>query len=164
MPHIVPPIPPGFHSVNVYLIVPDAAQAIDFYRRAFGATERYRLPGPGGRGIGHAEIQLGDTIIMLADETEWSLVKSPTTVKGNTIALCVYVPNVDAVFQQAVAAGATVTRPVADQFYGDRTGTVTDPFGYPWTLMTHQEDVTPAEMQRRVEAEYAKMAADASIG
>lgn len=148
----VKPIPDGFHTLTVYLVMPDAAAAIDFYRRAFGAVERYRLPGMNGQGVGHAEITIGDTIVMLADEVEGALAKSPQTVGANTVGLCLYVDDVDGVFARALQEGAAVLRPLQDQFYGDRSGTVTDPWGYHWTVMTHVEDVSPAEMQRRMEA------------
>jgi PhnB protein len=144
-------IPDGFHTLTVYLALPDAAKAIDFYKRAFGAIERYRLPGQGGKGVGHAEIMIGDTIVMLSDESPWGLAKSPQTLQGNSVGLCLYVKDVDAAFAQAVKAGGTVLRPVQNQFYGDRTGTVTDPFGYHWSLMTHVEDVPSDEMLKRME-------------
>jgi PhnB protein len=150
-------IPDGFHSVTIYLALPDAAQAIDFYKRALGASERYRLPGPGGKGVGHAEIVIGDSIVMLADESDMGLARSPQTLKGNTAGLCLYVEDVDAAFARAVQAGATVQRPLQDQFYGDRSGTVTDPWGYHWTVMSHVEDVSPEEMMTRLEALYAQM-------
>ncbi len=145
------PIPEGFHTLTVYLAVADTAKAIDFYKRAFGAVERYRLPMPGGK-IGHAEITIGDTIIMMADESDMGLAKSPQSLGGNTAGLCLYVEDADAAFDRAVKAGATVNRPVKTQFYGDRTGTVTDPDGYHWSLMTHVEDVSPEEMMRRMQA------------
>ncbi len=151
----VKPIPDGFHTLTVYLALPDAAQAIDFYKRALGAVELYRLPGPGGNGIGHAEIQIGDTIVMLSDESPMGLAKSPKALGGNTVGLCPYVQDVDAAFAQALKAGGTVNRPVEDQFYGERTGAFTDPWGYHWSLMTHIEDVSPEEMAKRMEAMYA---------
>jgi PhnB protein len=156
----VKPIPDGFHTLTVYLALPDAAQAIDFYKRALGAVERYRLPGPGGNGIGHAEIQIGDTIVMLADESPMGLAKSPKALGGNTAGLCLYVKDVDAAFSQALKAGGTVNRPVEDQFYGDRTGTVTDPWGYHWSLMTHIENVSPEEMAKRMETMFANASSD----
>ncbi len=146
------PIPEGFHTLTVYLAVPDAAKAIDFYKRAFGAVERYRLPGPEGKGVAHAEITIGDSIVMLADECAMGLAKSPKTLSGNTAGLCLYVNDVDAAFAQAVKCGATMARPVKTQFYGDRSGAVTDPDGYLWSLMTHVEDVSPDEMVRRMQA------------
>ncbi len=146
----VKPIPDGYHAVTPYLIVKGAAQAIEFYKKAFGAVEIMRFPGPDGR-VGHAEIQLGDSRVMLADEHPQMGAVSPQTVGGTPVGLCLYVKDVDAVAQQAVAAGAKVERPVQDQFYGDRSGTFADPFGHKWTVATHKEDVTPEEMQRRMQ-------------
>jgi PhnB protein len=146
------PIPDGFHTLTVYLSVADSSKAIDFYKRAFGAVERYRLPMPGSQRIGHAEITIGDTIVMLADECPEGLSKPPKTLGGNTAGLCLYVEDADAAFDQAVKAGATAKRPLQTMFYGDRSGTVTDPDGYHWSLMTHVEDVSPEEMMRRLQA------------
>lgn len=148
---MVKPIPDGYHSVTPYLIVTGAAKALDFYQRAFGATETMRLDGPGGK-IMHAEIRLGDSTIMLADEFPEMQAVSPTTLKGTAGSLMVYVEDVDSRFQQAVDAGATVRRPVQDQFYGDRSGVLVDPFGHVWTLSTHMEDLSPDEIGRRFEA------------
>jgi PhnB protein len=145
------PIPDGYRSVNAYLIVTDAAQAIDFYQRAFGARELYRLMMPNG-GIGHAEIQIGDTRVMLANESPQRNVKSPSTLGGSSVHLLMYLADADAAMKQALAAGATETRPIQTQFYGDRSGTITDPFGHVWTLATHVEDMSSAEMQRRLDA------------
>lgn len=147
----VKPIPDGYRSVTAYLIVNDAAQAIDFYRGAFVARELYRLTLPDG-GIGHAEIEIGDTRVMLADEAPQRNVKSPTTLGGTSVHLLIYLPDADAAMKQALAAGAAETRPIQNQFYGDRSGTITDPFGHLWTLATHVEDVPHAEMQRRLDA------------
>jgi PhnB protein len=144
-------IPDGYHSVTPYLIVSGAAQALDFYKRAFNAEERGRMPGPEGK-IMHAEIQIGDSIVMLADEFPEMGARSPQSIGGTPVGLCIYLENVDARFQQAVAAGAKVERPIQDQFYGDRSGTVIDPYGHKWTLATHIEDVTMEEMSRRMEA------------
>jgi PhnB protein len=154
----VKPIPDGFHTVTPYLSVKGAAQAIEFYKRAFGAQERCRLPGPDGKSVGHAEIVLGNSILMMADEMPGCGNYSPETLKGSPVNFAVYVEDADAAFKRAVDAGATVTRPLADQFYGDRTGTVKDPFGHQWTLMTHKEDVSPEEMKRRLPEVYARMA------
>lgn len=148
---MVKPIPDGYHSVTPYLIVSNAAKALEFYQRAFGATETMRLNGPAGK-IMHAEIRLGDSTIMLADEFPEMQAVSPTTLKGTAGSLMVYVEDVDSRFQQAVAAGATVKRAVQDQFYGDRSGTLIDPFGHVWTLSTHTEDLSPEEIGRRFEA------------
>src|SRR5882724_4992980 len=143
-------IPEGYHSVTPYLIVDDAAAAIDFYKTAFGATERMRFPAPGGR-IGHAEIAIGDCFIMLADEYPQMGARSPHTIGGSPVTIHLYVENVDAVVDRALTAGAKLQRPVADMFYGDRAGSVTDPFGHSWHLATHIEDVPPDEMRRRAE-------------
>lgn len=148
---MVKPIPDGYHSVTPYLIVSNAAKALEFYQRAFGATETMRLNGPAGK-IMHAEIRLGDSTIMLADEFPEMQAVSPTTLKGTAGSLMVYVDDVDRRFQQAVDAGATVKRAVQDQFYGVRSGTLIDPFGHVWTLSTHTEDLAPDEISRRFEA------------
>ncbi|MGV3757144.1 MAG: VOC family protein [Verrucomicrobiota bacterium] len=154
----VKPIPDGFHAVTPYIAVQGAARAIEFYKQAFGAVERYRLPSPDGQGIGHAEIQLGNSIVMLSDEfPEYGKV-SPLTVKGTSVTLALYVEDVDAVFNRAVAAGAKVMQPVADKFYGDRSGCLVDPFGHEWTVMTHKEDVSPEEMTKRLQKFYEEMA------
>jgi PhnB protein len=147
----VKPVPDGYHSVTPYLIVSGAAQAIDFYRRAFDAVEKMRLEGPDGK-VCHAEIQIGDSIVMLADEFPQMGAVSPQTIGGTPVHFLVYIENVDAQFQQAVAAGAKVERPLQDQLYGDRSGTLVDPFGHKWTLATHMEDVTPEEINRRMAA------------
>jgi PhnB protein len=150
----VSPVPAGYHTVTPYLIVRGAAKAIEFYKAAFGAVERFRMEGPGGK-LGHAEVQIGDSVVMLADEHPEFLAVSPQALGGTPVGLAVYVPNVDEVFAAAVAAGAAVQRPLADQFYGDRTATVTDPFGHKWTIATHVEDVRPEEMKRRHDAMMA---------
>ncbi len=144
---MVQPIPAGYHTVTPYLMVREAARAIDFYRNAFGASEVMRFNGPNGR-IAHAEIRIGDSHVMLADEND--IHRSPQTLGGAGASLMLYVEDVDKVFAQAVAAGATVQRPVADQFYGDRVGTLVDPFGHVWSIGTHREDVSMEEMQRRM--------------
>ena len=147
----VSPIPRGYHTATPYLIVKDAAGAIEFYKKAFGATELMRMPGPDGK-IGHAEIKIGDSPIMLADEVPGMGFRSPESLGGSPISILLYVKDVDAVFSQAVAAGAKVQRPVADQFYGDRTGGLIDPFGHLWYVATHKEDVSPEEMKKRAAA------------
>ena len=134
-----------------YLAVNDAAAAIEYYKRAFGAIETMRMPGPGGK-IMHAEVRIGDSPIMLADECPEMGHRGPKSFGGTPVGICLYVEDADAVFAKAVAAGAEVTKPLADQFYGDRTGTVTDPFGHLWHVMTHVEDVSPEEMRKRHEA------------
>ena len=147
----VKPIPDGYHTATPYLVVHDAARAIEFYQKAFGATLLMRFDAPGGK-VGHAEIKIGDSPIMLSDECPEFGTKSAKTLGGTPMGLCLYVEDADKVFNQAVAAGATVLRPVQDQFYGDRSGTVTDPFGLLWTVATHKEDVSAEEIGRRMEA------------
>ena len=143
--------PDGYHTATPYLIVKEAAKAIDFYKRAFGATESMRMPGPGGK-IMHAEIKIGDSPIMMADECPPMNAFSPQSIGGSPIFLMLYVEDVDKVTSQAIAAGATVEQAVKNQFYGDRSGTVVDPFGHRWTIATHIEDVSPEEMKRRMSA------------
>ena len=145
----VKPIPAGYHSVTPYLVVDGAAKAIDFYKKVFGAKELMRMPNPDGSRIGHAELKIGDSPIMLADENPEMGNRSPRKLGGSPISLMVYVKDVDAQVAQAVAAGGKLVRPVADQFYGDRTGGIDDPFGYHWYLATHVEDVPPAELEKR---------------
>ena len=151
----VKPVPDGYHSVTPYLVVKGAARAIDFYVRAFGAVELMRMPAPGGR-IGHAELRIGDSPVMLADENPEVGARSPETVGGSPVGLMLYVPDVDATVERAVAAGAHLTRPVANQFYGDRSGGVTDPFGHVWFVATHVEDVPPEELERRRAAQESR--------
>jgi len=143
-------IPDGYHAITPYLSVKGAANAIDFYKRAFGAVELVRIPGPDGK-IGHAEIRIGDSTIMLADEHPELNQPSPQSLGGTPVGLMVYVERVDEVFKRAVTAGAKELRPVKDQFYGDRSGTLQDPFGHTWTVATHIEDIPPEEMRRRIE-------------
>ena len=155
----VSPIPAGYHTVTPYVTVRGAAKAIEFYQKAFGATEVYRLVMPDGT-IAHAEIKIGDSHVMLSDENPaWGNV-GPQTLGGTTGGLVVYLADVDAAFNTAVAAGAKVMKPVMDQFWGDRMGTVTDPFGHVWTFATHIEDVSVEEMGRRM-AEMMKQTAAA---
>ena len=144
-------IPDGYHSVTPYLSIKGAAKAIEFYKRAFNATEVFRLVAPNGE-IGHAEIKIGDSPIMLADPCEEGGFRNPQSLGGSSVGLHVYVEDVDALFVQAVDAGAKAVRPVQDQFYGDRTGTLEDPFGHVWFLATHKEELTPEEINRRAEA------------
>lgn len=147
----VKPIPEGYHTATPYLIVKGAASAIEFYKKAFGAKELMRFAGPNDT-IGHAEIKIGDSAIMLADEVPQMGHRSPQSLGGSPVSILLYVEDVDTVFNQAVAAGAKVQRPVQDQFYGDRTGGVTDPFGHAWYISTHVEDVSPEEMRKRAAA------------
>lgn len=149
----VKPIPEGYHSVTPYLVVDDAARAIEFYKSAFGATELFRMPQPDGR-IGHAEIRVGDSHVMIADEHPEMKFVGPRTLGGSPVTFVLYVEDVDGQVERAVAAGAKVTRPVADQFYGDRTGSVEDPFGHVWFIATHVEDVPPEELKRRAAAAH----------
>lgn len=145
---MVKPIPDGYHSITPYLIVDDAKAAIDFYTRAFGAKEKFRLPM--GDRIGHAEIQIGDSVIMLADEFPDMDHLGPKSRGGTTVSLLHYVEDVDSAFRQALDSGAKETRPLENQFWGDRMGTLTDPFGHMWSLATMVEEVPPEEMQRRM--------------
>ena len=147
----VKPIPDGYHSITPYMYINGAARAIDYYKKALGAEEIMRHPGPGGK-IMHAEIKFGDSIVMLADEFPEMNVKGPQAYGGSPMSLAMYVNDVDKVFNQAIAAGGKVVRPLKDQFYGDRSGTFTDPFGHTWTIATHKEDVSPEEMERRMKA------------
>jgi len=147
----VKPIPDGYHSVTPYLIVADAAKAIDFYKRAFGATEKMRLADPSGK-VGHAEIQIGDSVVMVADEFPDMDIRGPQSLGGSPVSMLIYVQDVDARFAQALAAGATEVRPVKAQFYGDRNGTLKDPFGHTWSIATHKEDVSNEEVERRFAA------------
>ena len=148
----VKPIPEGYHSVTPYLIVSGASDAIAFYKKALGAKEVMRLADPGGK-VHHAEIKIGDSRIMLADEHPEIQALSPKTVGGSPVSIHLYVEDVDAAVERAVAAGAKLVRPVADQFYGDRTGGIEDPFGYRWFIATHKEDLTMDEIRRRAAAQ-----------
>ena len=150
-------VPEGYHSITPYLAVDDAARAIAFYKEAFGATEVMRMPGPSGK-VGHAEIEIGGSRIMLADEYPDMGFRSPRAYGGSPVGLHLYVEDVDAVASQAVAAGATELRPVKDQFYGDRTGTFQDPFGHVWHLATRNEDIPPDELKRRADAAMEQQA------
>lgn len=144
-------IPEGYHSVTPYLIVRGAARAIDFYKLVFGATELLRIPGPHDS-VMHAELKIGDSVIMLADEPESGEHKSAQTLGGSPVSLMVYIEDVDTVFARAISAGAKEVRAVQDQFYGDRSGNLVDPFGHTWTVSTHIEDVSQEEMERRMAA------------
>ena len=143
-------IPDGYHSVTPYLIVKGAAAANDFYKHAFGASELMRMPSPDGR-IGHAEIKIGNSALMLADEHPQMGYKSPQSLGGSAVSMMVYVDRVDEVFKKAMEKGAKELQPVKDQFYGDRSGTLQDPFGHTWTIATHIEDIAPEEMRKRAE-------------
>jgi PhnB protein len=147
----IKPIPNGYRSVTPYLIVADGAGAVGFYQRAFGAKIRLRLDRPDGK-IGHAELEIGDSVVMLADEYPPMDAKAPASYGGTPVSLHLYVHDVDAVAAKAIAAGATLKRPVENQFYGDRLGTMEDPFGHVWHVSTHVEDVSPEEINRRAAA------------
>jgi PhnB protein len=147
----VKPIPEGYATITPYLIVKGAANAIDFYKKVFGATERMRMPGPDGK-IGHAELQIGGSNVMLADESTEMNTRSPKAVGGSPVGLVLYVENVDKTVEKAVGAGAKLKTKVEDKFYGDRMGTIEDPYGHIWYVGTHVEDVSPEEMKRRMEA------------
>ena len=144
-------IPDKYHSITPYLITKGAAAAIDFYSQAFGAVELFRMPQADGR-IGHAELKIGDSIIMLADEYPEMQIVGPQTLGNSPVGILLYVEDVDTVFGRAVSLGASVNKPLTDQFYGDRSGTVINPFGHKWTIATHKEDISEEEMHRRVAA------------
>ena len=146
---MIQPIPAGYHTVTPYLIIKNAAAAIEFYKKAFNAIEMARMPAPNGM-IGHAELKIGDSMIMLADEFPEMDAKGPETFGGSPMSIMLYVEEADKIFQQAIDAGAKILRPLENKFYGDRSGQITDPFGYVWSIATHVEDVTPAEMERRM--------------
>lgn len=150
----VRPIPEGYHTATPYLIVKGAAEAIDFYKKAFGAAELFRMEAPDGK-LGHAEIKVGDSPVMLADEHPEMSYVGPNSLGGTPVSILLYVEDVDALFEQAIAAGGEVMKPIQNQFYGDRSGTLKDPFGHVWTLATHVEDVELEELRRRFES-FAK--------
>jgi PhnB protein len=154
----VKPIPEGYHSITAYLAVEDAAKAIDFYREAFGAEEHVRMPTPDGK-IAHAELQIGDSKLMLSDPFPQSTVRPPKERGGTTASIFLYVEDCDATFDQATAVGAEVTTPLEDMFWGDRFGTLTDPFGHVWSIATHKEDLSEEEMAERSKAAMAEMGA-----
>ena len=151
------PIPEGYSTISPYLAVDDAAEAIEYYKKAFGAEETERMEAPDGK-IGHAELKIGDSHVMLSDPFPQASTTPPKELGGTSGSIFMYVEDVDAVVQKAVAAGATVTMEVDDQFWGDRFGSVTDPFGHTWSIATHVEDVPPDEMEERSKAAMAAMA------
>jgi PhnB protein len=153
----VQPVPEGYHTVTPYLAVEDAQEAIDFYGRALGATERSRMPGPENT-IAHAELEIGDSLVMLSDPFPQASTKTPKELGGTSVNIFLYVDNVDDFVQKALDAGATLTAPVEDQFWGDRFGVVTDPFGHTWSVATHVEDVAPEEIAERAKTAMAGMA------
>lgn len=146
-------IPKGYNSITPYLVIKNAAQAIEFYKKAFGATEVFRMEDPNGR-VGHAELKIGDSRIMLADECPDMGYRSAETIGATPVSLYFYIEDCDGVVERAVAAGAKLERPVQDQFYGDRSGTIHDPFGHVWTVATHVEDVSPAELEERAKKAF----------
>jgi len=151
----VKPIPEGMHSVTPHLVCAGAADAIDFYKKAFNAVELSRMPGPDGK-LMHAAIRIGDSVLMMTDEfPQWGGL-GPKTLKGSPITIHLYVENVDAAFEQAVAAGATVKMPVADMFWGDRYGMLDDPFGHHWSIATHTRDLTPEEMRQGMQSQMSQ--------
>jgi uncharacterized glyoxalase superfamily protein PhnB len=153
----VKPIPEGQHTVTPHLIIRGAAEAIEFYKKAFGAKEKARMPGPDGKSIVHSEIQVGDSWVYIVDEMPEMGARSPQALGGTPVSFHLYVEDADAVFNQAVAAGAKVQMPLADMFWGDRFGKLADPFGHEWSVATHKEDLTPEEMQKRAAAAFAQM-------
>ena len=153
MTNKVKPIPDGYYTLTPYLTVRNAAAALDFYKRAFGADETFRVASPDGK-VGHAEIRIGNSPIMLSDEYPEMGATSPEAIGGSPVMLHLYVENVDALVERAVQAGGKLDRPVADQFYGDRGGMITDPFGHKWWIATHVEDVPPDELERRSKAAF----------
>ena len=155
MKNKVKAVPDGYQTVTPYLTIRGAASAIDFYKRAFGATELFRMPGPDGK-IMHAEITIGSSRVMLADESAATGTQSPVALNGTACGIFLYVENVDATFKQAIKAGSKETQPVQDMFWGDRFGKLSDPFGHKWMLATHIEDVTPEEMEKRTAALASK--------
>jgi len=150
----VKPIPEGYHTATPYLIIKDAARALEFYKKAFGATEIHRMADPSGK-IMHAEIKIGDSILMVADEFPQMGARSPQALGGTPVGIFLYVPDVDATARQALAAGAKELQPIKDQFWGDRYGKFEDPFGHQWAIATHKEDVAPEEMKKRAAAAMA---------
>jgi len=157
----VKPIPKGYHTISPNLIVNDASRAIDFYKRAFGAEEVFRMNSPDGKVV-HAELKIGDSMLMLSDEMPGGKCRAPLSLGGSPVNIFLYVEDVDRVFKRAVDAGGKVEMPVADMFWGDRWGSLTDPFGHSWSLATHKEDVKPDELRRRGQEEMAKWAKESA--
>ena len=154
---MVKPIPDGYHTVTPYLTIRGAAQAIEFYKRAFGAKEVGRMPGPDGQSVMHAELAIGDSKVMLSDEFPQMGVRSPATLGGTTASIFLYVADVDAAFKRAIDAGAKTLMPPTDMFWGDRFGKLADPFGHEWAMATHKEDLSDAEVRKRGVAAMASM-------
>lgn len=152
------PIPEGYHSLTPMFMFKDARKAIDFYKRAFGAQENYVMPGPDGKGVMHAEMRIGNSIIMLGEEHPQESCQSAETMGGSPVSFYLYLDNVDEAFRVAVAAGAEIRMPVQEMFWGDRMGSVQDPFGYSWSLATHSRDLTPEEIRQGAQEFFARMA------
>ena len=150
-------VPDGYHTLTPGLVVKDGLRAIEFYKKAFGAEEVFRMPGPGGKGVMHAELRIGNSLLFLSDEFPGMSCQSPETLKGTTQSIYMYVQDVDALFNRAVASGARVVMPLADMFWGDRFGKLADPFGHEWALASHTEDLTPEEMEKRTRAAMEEM-------
>ena len=151
-------IPDGYHTLTPYLIVRGANDAIDFYKRAYGAEEIVRMHGPDGKSVAHAELKIDDSLFMLADEFPTMGTKGPQTLGGSPVGIFMYVQDVDSSFQRALKAGATEQMPVKDMFWGDRYGKLRDPFGHEWSLATHKKDMTPEEIRKAAQAFFAQMA------
>lgn len=154
--------PDQFHSATPHLVVHDGAKAIEFYKRAFGAEELCRMPGPDGKGIMHAEVKIGDSIVMISEECPMGTTKAPRSLGGTSSSIYLYVDDVDALFARAIRAGGQEKMPLADQFWGDRAGRVLDPLGHEWMLATHKEDLTPEQMAERAKKLFASLAAGAA--
>jgi uncharacterized glyoxalase superfamily protein PhnB len=154
---MVKAIPGGFHSLTPVFVFKDSRRAIDFYKRAFGADEHFAMPGPDGKGVMHAEVQIGDSVFMVSDENPQQPCKSAETMGGSPINFYLYVENVDAAFRRAVEAGATVQMEVQEMFWGDRMGSLKDPFGYSWMIATHTRDLTPEEIDEGAKAAFEQM-------
>ncbi|MGI0001910.1 MAG: VOC family protein [Nitrososphaeraceae archaeon] len=150
-------IPDGYHSINTYLVVRNADKAIQFYKKAFGAEERFRMHGPDGRTIMHADLKIGDSVFMLTEESKEMKALSPESIGGSPVILYVYVKDVDSIFNQAISEGASELKPVRDQFYGDRSGYLRDPFGHLWSIATHKKDLSPDELRKAGEAFFEEM-------
>ncbi|HKG32028.1 MAG TPA: VOC family protein [Nitrososphaeraceae archaeon] len=150
-------IPDGYHSINTFLVVRNADKAIQFYKKAFGAEERFRMHGPDGKTIMHADLKIGDSVFMLTEESKEMKALSPESIGGSPVTMYVYVKDVDSIFNQAISEGATELKPVRDQFYGDRSGYLRDPFGHLWSIATHMKDLSPDELRKAGEAFFEEM-------
>ena len=159
MENSIKPIPDGYHTLTPHLVVKDASNAIEFYKKAFGAKEIRRVPGPDGKSLIHAELQVGDSRLLLVDEFPEMNCRGPKSIGGSPVTIHMFVDDVDAAFDKAVEAGAEVTMPLADMFWGDRYGILTDPFGHSWSIATHQEDVTPEEIGKRAQGAFSESVA-----